>query len=150
MSNTTPPTPASPTPPRKRRRLGWLLFGLVLLVAVPWAIGWVGYRFTHSISKDAFIESHLVNLAPQVAGTVVEMRVQEQQRIRKGQLLAVIDPSTYQVEVERAGARLAVAEAALHKAEADLAVLIQEVPRRITIAQMKQAIAREDEVKAEQ
>ncbi len=161
MSSTPPPPPAPPARPpapdsagsprpSRRRWLAPALLALVLLVAAPWAAAWLTYRFTHSISKDAFIESHLINVAPQVAGTVVEMLVQEQQRVRKGQVLAVIDRSTYQREVERASARLAVAEAALHKAEADLAVLVAEVPRRITIARRKQAIARADAVKAEE
>jgi membrane fusion protein (multidrug efflux system) len=43
---------------------------------------------------------------------------------------------------------LTVAEATLQKAGADLALLTAEVPRRITIAEMKLAIAREDEAKA--
>jgi membrane fusion protein (multidrug efflux system) len=141
---------SNPAPPRRRRWLVLVLVILALASGTVWAVLFLRYRLTHSISKDAFVESHLINVAPQVAGTVVEMLVQEQERVRKGQLLAVVDPSTYQQEVDRASARLAVAEAALQKARADLAVLIEEVPRRVTIAQMKQAIAREDEVKAEQ
>jgi membrane fusion protein (multidrug efflux system) len=125
-----------------------LVLGLALAAGVPWAAGWLAYRFTHSISQDAFVDSHLINVAPQAAGTVVEMSVQEQTRVTRGQLLALIDPSTYQREVHLASARLAVAEAALAKADADLALLSAEVPRRITIAEMKLAIARQDEAKA--
>src|SRR5262249_48013780 len=111
--------------------------------------GWVRYRFTHSISKDAFVESHLVNAAPQVPGTIVAMHVQEQQRVRKGQLLALIDPSLYQRDVDLAASKLTVAEAASQKAEADLALLTAEVPRRIAIAEKKLAIARAEEVKTD-
>jgi membrane fusion protein (multidrug efflux system) len=125
-----------------------LLVGLALAAGAAWAVAWLAYRFTHSISKDAFIESHLINVAPQAAGTVVEMAVQEQTHVTRGQLLALVDPSTYQREVHLATARLAVAEAALGKAEADLALVSAEVPRRITIAQMKLGIARQDEAKA--
>jgi membrane fusion protein (multidrug efflux system) len=144
----TAPPPPLPLPGRRRRWLVLLVFGLALAAAVPWAVGWLAYRFTHSISKDAFVDSHLINVAPQAAGTIVEMAVQEQTRVRRGQLLALVDPSTYQREVDLATARLAVAEAALGKAEADLALLTEEVPKRITIAQKKLAIAREDEAKA--
>jgi membrane fusion protein (multidrug efflux system) len=135
-------------PGRRRRWLLLLVFGLALAAGVPWAAAWLAYRFTHSISKDAFVDSHLINVAPQAAGTIVEMAVQEQTRVRRGQLLALVDPSTYQREVDLATARLAVAEASLGKAEADLALLTEEVPKRITIAQKKLAIAREDEAKA--
>jgi membrane fusion protein, multidrug efflux system len=134
-----------------RWRRWWLPAVLALLLAGGAVLlgGWVRYRFTLSISIDAFVESHLINAAPQVPGTIVVMHVQEQQRVRKGQLLALIDPSLYQREVDLAAARLTVAEAALRKAEADLALLTAEVPRRIAIAEKKLAIARENEVKTD-
>ena len=50
---------------------------IVAIVALLWGGDWVAYRFTHSISKDAFVESHLINLAPQVAGNIVAVSVQE-------------------------------------------------------------------------
>lgn len=135
-------------PSWKKRWLAWAGAAAVALAALAWAGDWFWYRFTHSISNDAFVDSHLINLAPQVAGEIVEIHVQEQQRVRRGELLARIDPSTYQREVELASARLGVAEAALARAEADLALLEEEVPRRIRIAELRLAIAGEDEVKA--
>jgi membrane fusion protein (multidrug efflux system) len=155
---------ASPTPPARGRhrwivtglaalstRRRWIVTGLAALAAVVaavWGFDWLAYRFTHSISKDAFIESHLINLAPQVPGNIVEVFVQEQDLVKEGQLLARIDPSTYQRELDLAEAKSVTAQAALAKAEADLAVLIEEVPKRVTIAEMRLAIAREDERKA--
>jgi membrane fusion protein (multidrug efflux system) len=147
MSNASPSSPTMPRG-RWRRWLVLLVLGLALAAGGLWAVGWLAYRFTHSISKDAFVDSHLINVAPQAAGTIVEMAVQEQTHVSRGQLLALVDPSIYQREVHLATARLAVAQAALAKAEADLALLTAEVPRRITIAQMKGAIARQDEAKA--
>lgn len=144
MSTASPPTPA----PAPRRRWPLVLLGLALAAAGVWAADWLAYRFTHSISKDAFIETHLINLAPQVAGEIVEVFVQEQAIVKKGQLLARIDPSTYQREVDLAEAKRATAQAALEKAQADLEVLAQEVPKRVTIAEMRLAIAKEDEAKA--
>jgi membrane fusion protein (multidrug efflux system) len=134
-----------------RWRRWWVpaVVALVLAVGAVLLALWVGYRFTHSISIDAFVDSHLINAAPQVPGTIVAMHVQEQQHVRKGQLLALIDPSLYQREVDLAAARLTVAEAALQKAEADLELLTEEVPRRIAIAEKKLAIARADEVKTD-
>lgn len=133
---------------RIRRLVLWLALGATGLgvgVVVYW---WVEVRFTHSITRDAFVDSHLVNIAPQVAGVIVEEYVQEQDHVVAGQLLALIDPSVYRSETELARAKVVVAEAALRKAEADLALLVEEVPQRIRIAQRKLDISREDEVKA--
>jgi len=48
---------------------------VAVLAAAVWAIDWLAFRFTHSISKDAFIESHLINVSPQVAGDIVDVYV---------------------------------------------------------------------------
>ena len=136
-------------PERRRRWLALVVLGLTAIAGAVWGAGWLPYRFTHSISKDAFLESHLVNVGPQVvAGNMVAVYVQEQDAVKKGQLLALIDPSTYQREVDLAEAKRATAQAALERAQADLALLAGEVPQRITIAEMRLAIAEEDQTKA--
>jgi membrane fusion protein (multidrug efflux system) len=140
--------PTSPQPKPRRRWRVLVVLGLLLAAGAAVASPWLAYRFTHSVSKDAFVDSHLINVAPQAAGTVVEMYVQEQTPVTRGQLLALVDPSTYQREVDVASAKLEVAQTALEKAQADLALLTAEVPKRITIAERKHDIAREDEAKA--
>ena len=116
-------TESSPAPTnRKRSWWPWIPLGLIALPLQPrQAPNWLAFRFTHSISKDAFIESHLINLSPQVAGDVVEVFVQEQDIVKKGQLLARIDPTTYRREVELAEAKVATSQAATRpKPQADL------------------------------
>jgi membrane fusion protein, multidrug efflux system len=119
--------------------------GIAALVYVP---TWLAYRFTHSISNDAFVESHLVNLSPQVAGNLVTIFVQEQERVKKGQLSAVIDPSIYQREVDLAAAKLDVGKAALAKADSDLQLLQQQVPQQVAAAEAKLSVARDNQAKA--
>lgn len=128
--------------------VGYVLAALAVVAGAVWGATWLRYRFTHSITKDAFVDSHLINIAPQVAGDIVAVYVQEQFPVRKGDLLALVDPTPYQREVNLAASRLAVASATLHKAEADLALLTEEVPRRIAIAELKLAVARDDQIKS--
>jgi len=136
-----PAKPAVETRSRWRARAVPIALGACALVVLIALVPWLTYRYTHSISKDAFIESHLVNLAPQVSGTVVEVFVQEQDLVQQGDLLARIDPSTYEREVQLAQARLLSAEAALEKSKVDLALLSDEVPQRVVIAEQKLAAA---------
>ncbi|HEY2881893.1 MAG TPA: biotin/lipoyl-binding protein, partial [Pirellulales bacterium] len=119
--------------------------GIAALIYVP---TWLAYRFTHSISRDAFVESHLVNLSPQVAGNVVTLFVQEQERVKKGQLLAVIDPSIYQREVDLSAAKLEVSKAALAKTESDLNLLQLQVPQQVAAAEAKLSAARDIQAKS--
>ena len=45
-----------------------------------------------------------VNLRSRVAGELVELRFEEGQRVKKGDLLAVIDPRPYKVALQQAEA----------------------------------------------
>jgi membrane fusion protein (multidrug efflux system) len=119
-----------------------------MAVAAVSLAGWVGYRFTHSLARDAFLDSDLINVSSYVTGDITEVFVQEQSQVAKGQVLARIDPSLYQQEVDVKRSQLAAAESALRKAEADLAVLVEEVPRKVRMAERRLDIAREGETKA--
>jgi membrane fusion protein, multidrug efflux system len=114
-----------------------------------WGLAFVRHRFTHSVSMDAFIESHLVNLSPQVAGEIVTMFVQEQELVKKGQVIAIVDPLIYEREVDLANAKLSVAKAALAKSEADLTLLEAQVPQQIAVAEAAVATANDNVAKAE-
>ncbi len=64
------------------------------------------FRFTHSITDDAFVEAHIVNVAPQIgSGHIVRFLVEENERVEQGQVLAEIDPVPYHDQVNIARAR---------------------------------------------
>src|SRR5262245_6785499 len=120
---------ASPSGPVGRRwgnrwlRLG-VVAALVLLAVAPFAVPWAVHRFTHSITDDAFVRTHIVNIAPQeVSGHLVRYLVQDHDAVAAGQLLAEIDPVPYREQVELLRARLAVAEAQLAAAQTSLELL---------------------------
>lgn len=101
------------------------------------------YPFTHSITRDAFVESHLVNLGPQVTGEVTEMFVMEQEAVKSGQILARIDPAPYLRKRDVAAAELSVVQNALRQAKTDLVLLRATVPKRIEIAELNTVRARD-------
>jgi membrane fusion protein, multidrug efflux system len=126
---------------------GVALAALVVLYICYWSF----YRITHSITEDAFVEAHIVNVAPQsVSGHLVRFSVDENDRVEKGQVIAEIDPILYQDQVDVARSKVDVAEAELRRQEADLARLRLEVPIQIEIARRGFAAAKADEAKAQQ
>jgi membrane fusion protein, multidrug efflux system len=152
----TPPPQAAPVaptaaPPRRLPpRLLWL-GGLVVLAGLAFVFvwSWWSYRCTHSITDDAFVEAHIVNIAPQtVSGHLVRFLVDENDRVEQGQVLAEIDPVPYRDQVNIARSKVDTAQAELLRQEAGLARLQKEVPIQIEIAGRTLAAAQADEARA--
>src|SRR5271157_686302 len=148
-------TPAQPAGRRERLRLGPLLT-IVLLIALLavglwFATNWVSYRRVHSITDDAFVEAHIVNVGPQVvSGRVVRFLVEENDRVLQGQLVAEVDPIPYRDKVNVARAQLDTALAELARQRADLDLVRKEVPIQIEIARRTFAAAQADRARAEE
>src|SRR6516164_2367551 len=132
-------TSSQPVARRHRLRFGPLLAVviaiLVLAAGLPRALSWVSYRRTHSITDDAFVEAHIVNIAPElVSGRLVRYLVEENDRVEQGQVVAEVDPIPYRDKVNVARAQLDTALAELARQSADLDRVRKEVPIQIEIA----------------
>ena len=148
----TPPAAAQPVVPHKTQysrlvRIGGPL-GLAVLALLVVCFWW-SYRRNHSITEDAFVEAHIVNIAPQsVSGHLVRFLVEENDHVEQGQVLAEIDPVTYRDQVELARSKVEGAEAELRRQESALDRLRLEVPIQIEIAKRSHAAAMVDEARA--
>jgi membrane fusion protein (multidrug efflux system) len=69
-------------------------------------------------TDDAFIDGHVISVAPKVSGRVASVAVKDNQRVKKGNLLFTIDPEDYQVILEQKEAALAQAQARQRSEEA--------------------------------
>jgi membrane fusion protein (multidrug efflux system) len=127
----------------------WTAFALVVIVVALFTAFWFSQRFTQSITDDAFVEAHIVNVAPEmVSGRIVRFLVDENADVKQGQVLAEIEPVHYRDQVEQARGKLELAEAELKRQEAGLAKLRKEVPLQIDIARQTAAAARTEEARA--
>src|SRR5262249_35442 len=146
----SPPVPAPPRPrPRLVRWAFWCAAAGLAAVAVYFGIPWWTYRLAHSITDDAFVEAHIVNVAPEmVSGRIVRFLVEENDRVEQGQVLAEIEPVHYRDQVEQARGKLELAEAERKRQEAGLAKLKKEVPLQIDVAKQTLAAAQTEEARA--
>ena len=91
-----------------RRRGALIVLLLVLAVALGgWAWWWqtVGRHF--EITENAYVAGNLVEVTPQVAGTVVAIGADDMQRVEAGQMLVRLDRADAEVALARAEAGLA-------------------------------------------
>jgi membrane fusion protein, multidrug efflux system len=146
----SPPVPApSGHLPRLVRWAVWCAAGGIAIAAAYLGIHWFTFRLSHSITDDAFVEAHIVNIAPEmVSGRIVRFLVEENDQVEQGQVLAEIEPVHYRDQVEQARGKLDLAEAELKRQEAGLRKLKNEVPLQIDIAKQTLAGARTEESRA--
>jgi membrane fusion protein, multidrug efflux system len=135
--------------PRQVRWAVWCaVIGAALIVGY-FGFHWFTYRLTHSITDDAFVEAHIVNIAAEmVSGRIVRFLVDENDRVEQGQVLAEIDPIHFADQVAQARGKLDLAEAELKRQQAGLTKLKNEVPLQIGIAQQTLAGAKTEEARA--
>src|SRR2546425_585442 len=110
-AKTPPPAPrlTEAAKPGGRRRPPSVLGGGVLGAPGVWAgRRWI-FSLSHQSTDDAQVDGHIVPILPKVGGFVTEIRVDENQRVRVGDTLIVLDDRDYKVRLAQAEADLAVA-----------------------------------------
>jgi membrane fusion protein, multidrug efflux system len=118
----------------------WLLV-FVLLGAVigAWYI-WQYYAIRLS-TDDAQIDGHISPISSRVGGTILDVLVQDNQRVQAGGILVQIDSRDYKVAVQQAEANLAAAMAAAEAARTVVPVESIATSARLStaLAQLRQA-----------
>jgi membrane fusion protein, multidrug efflux system len=129
----------SPNPSGARRHLLLMVAGGAAALAAM-ALGgrwWAGHRFAEE-TDDAYVRADVVTIAPRVAGTITQVLVADNQRVRAGDLLARIDPRDYRLKVEQAQGAVAAAAGAVAAAQAHIGHL------DALARQQRSVIARDD------
>ena len=94
-----------------------LIFGIIVSIKSMY------YKST----DDAFVEGHIVTVAPRVSGLVIKLNVEDNQLVKKGDLLLEIDPKDYEVKLKQTQAKLEEAKALLHSANNDVVKTFSEL-----------------------
>ena len=102
MLKSVPKTSDTPAEMKPKNNLKPILGGLGGLIAVVLAGLYLYYYAFHEITDDAFTTGHVHSISTRISGTVLEVAVDDNQPVKKGQLLVRLDPSDYQVVVDKA------------------------------------------------
>ena len=136
---------------RPRRLIALALLVALVAIGLPNLLGWIDFRRTHSITDDAFVEAHIVNVAPEiVSGRIIRFLADENDQVSQGQVVAEVDPTPYRDKVNLARTQLDTARAELARQRADLDRVRKEVPIQIEIAKRTAAAAVADRGRAEE
>lgn len=96
------------TPFYKRMRV--MIFAAVFLIAgLFFGVRYYVYASAHESTDDAFIEGHVIQISPKVTGHISKIYIEENQQVKKGDLLAEIDSRDYEAQLAQARAILQAA-----------------------------------------
>lgn len=112
-----PPPPAGSRPTRRRWLIGAVAV-LVLVLACVFGIPRIELALDTVSTDDAYVNGHVTFVAPRVGGQISRVFVEDNNRVRKGELLAQLDKEPYEVAVSQKQAQVDTASADLQAATA--------------------------------
>src|SRR6476619_7564926 len=97
------------TPATQSRRWRWLggVLGAVLAVGLGYTLYWAQVLRYHQTTDDAYVSGNVVQITPQISGTVVAIGADDTQFVKAGQALVRLDQADAKVALDQAEAQLA-------------------------------------------
>jgi membrane fusion protein (multidrug efflux system) len=150
----TPQTAASPQPQTQppqsnRKRMMTLLVGVLLIAAIAYGLYYFLVARFHEATDDAYVNGNVVQITPQVTGTVIAVNADDTQTVKAGDPLVALDPADARVTLQQSEANLAQTvrqvrglfvddnqyQAQVALRQSDLSRAQDDLRRRMTIAQ---------------
>ncbi|HEY4295098.1 MAG TPA: EmrA/EmrK family multidrug efflux transporter periplasmic adaptor subunit [Paraburkholderia sp.] len=148
-------TPQQPAPSAqsanngKRKRMMTLLVIVILIAAIAYGLYYFLIARFHEDTDDAYVSGNVVQITPQVTGTVIAVNADDTQVVKAGDPLVVLDPADARVALQQAEANLAQTvrqvrglfaddnqyQAQVALRQADLSRAQDDLKRRLTVAQ---------------
>jgi membrane fusion protein, multidrug efflux system len=114
MATQNEPEISEPTPAAgntRKRRLPILILGVLVIVLGGWALQRYLYSRHHVSSDNAQVDGHITTIAPRLSAFIDRVLVDDNQHVRIGDTLVVLDDRDLRVRLEQAQAELRDAQA---------------------------------------
>ncbi len=112
----------------------WAVIAGAIILAIA-IFGLWEYYSTHVTTDDAEIEAHIDPISARVGGTVITVLVEDNERVKAGDVLVEIDPTDYQVAVERAEANYAATQAKAQQAQVGVPITSTTTGSHLSVSQ---------------
>ena len=129
--------------PQWLRVLGRTLSGVLILGAL--LLGWFIYTlyYANPRTDDAYVHANTAALAAHVSGQIVRLAVTDNQRVKKGTLLFVVDPRPYKLALDTAKTKLNLTAIEIETLKDTInSAAAQLAERRVEAANAKQYLDR--------
>ena len=114
------PSMAPPETEAPKKKSKGFMIALIVLVLAGGTFGATKYihGLHHEETDDAQIEANISPVIPRIAGYVIDVRVKDNQKVKKGDTLVVLDNRNEQIQVAQAQAALTAAQSNRNVAQA--------------------------------
>lgn len=120
-----------------KRRWLWIVLVLIVVVfAATWGVEWWRFHRTHVSTDNAYVRADNVLITPRIAGTIIELAVEDHWQVTAGTVLARLDRAEYELRLRQADAALVRATEGVEQARA--AVWAAESETRVAETQLAQ------------
>jgi len=106
MTNDTEPSTNSAPQTRRKRWLA-IVIGVFVVAGAGYGAWWAIAGRYHESTNDAYVSGNVVQITPQISGTVVAIGADDTQFVKAGQLLVRLDRADAKVALDQAEAQLA-------------------------------------------
>lgn len=103
---------------KKRNPVFIIVLGILIIGGVWFGVSKYIHGKHHEETDDAQVSADIVPVIPHVAGYVEDVRINDNQQVKKGDTLLILDDRDYQIKLEEAEAALATAQSNLETAKA--------------------------------
>jgi membrane fusion protein, multidrug efflux system len=105
MSDTAVPATPKPNPQRKKALAA--VTAVVAVAGIAYGVYWALVLNHYESTDNAYVQGNVVQLTPQIGGTVVAINADDTDHVKAGQWLVKLDPADAQVALDQAEAQLA-------------------------------------------
>lgn len=106
---TTTETSTHTQPHESHTNRSFIFLGVALVMIILGGYFYIAHQKLYPSTSDAYVHANILYVAPQVSGKVKRVEVTDYQQVSKGDLLVLIDPAPFIVELDKAKAAYQIA-----------------------------------------
>ena len=107
--------------PRQKSRRRFIII-LVVAILIVGALLFYWRSTFYEDTDDAQVNGHLIQVSSRISGNVISVPVEENQRVKAGDVIVELDPKDYQTTIQQDEANLAAAESNYESAKVNVPV----------------------------
>ncbi len=104
----------------KKKKIAIVVFAVLLIAGAITLYFYLSYKATHISTDDAFVDGRVHSIAPKISGTVKAVYVNDNEMVKKGDMLLEIEPADYDARTNEAQSSANAEQAKLNEIRASV------------------------------